>query len=703
MTRHRPSVERHDRRDTIREFDRMDLLGRTADVSDSASFASAAMSDESTHAFANSHDDTSFIGQLHGRLRKYIDLMQELRSAGLDNVKGFDLPRLAVAGEQSTGKTSLIEAIIGEDLLPKAEELATRRPLYLKLQNDMSRLTPLLKVGNSEDQLEVVSDVKTLTKKVQALTDEMAGANGAIIDAPIFLHIMSANTPDLTLVDLPGIAKNPLVGSDQTEDIEDVTKSLISKFISSPETVILAVVPANMDAAASDALKLARKHDPAMERTIGVVTKLDLMDKGTSAAKLLQGKYVSFKLGVVGVRNRSQCELNDGMSVQNALRREEQWISTHPEYGKMDKKLFGTKSLSNKLMTVLGTRIQKRLPELKASVLERIGALEKELMSMGDGPPETDREKRREMMKLLENFVHNLNSTINGRVIDHDALESGRSVGAACIRSVFSEFAKEIESEQHHIGDQYSDDVIMKLIQASPGYNLPGFDSFDAFSHLVLKHHKKLKQPCLSTVDTVIEHIRDDVVQSALSHAAGLDTFPDLKEAVKEAAQDIIVLTGTATLRRVEEHLATLEYVHSSDQEYVEVMGLGELMTEAVTELMQKRAGMKDAMQSKKEGRNSLIDRDQDDVKPMRQKMISYDKLVRRSIIDEVPRYVGRWLLMELEKEMLSQLQDQLLSNDGTADLMCEPPDVELKRHGIKQELACLEKAAAVLRKPFGA
>eukprot|EP00966_Prymnesium_polylepis_P327126 7382992-Prymnesium_polylepis.3 len=182
-----------------------------------------------------------------------------------------------------------------------------------------------------------------------------------------------------------------------------------------------------------------------------------------------------------------------------------------------------------KLMTVLGTRIQKRLPELKSSVLDRINALEKELISMGDGPPETDREKRREMLKLLETFVLQMNSTINGRFIDHDALESGRQVGAACIRDIFSAFAKEIESEQHYIDEQYSDEVIMKLIKASPGYNLPGFDSFDAFSHMVLKHHKKLKQPCLSTVETVIEHIRDAVIQSVLSHIAGLDTFPDLK------------------------------------------------------------------------------------------------------------------------------------------------------------------------------
>lgn len=98
-----------------------------------------------------------------------------------------------------------------------------------------------------------MSDAKALTAKVQSLTDEMAGTKGQIIDQPIFLHITSAHAPDLTLVDLPGIAKNPLVDSEQSDDIEDITKSLISKFIDSPETVILAVVPANMDAA--DALK----------------------------------------------------------------------------------------------------------------------------------------------------------------------------------------------------------------------------------------------------------------------------------------------------------------------------------------------------------------------------------------------------------------------------------------------------------------
>jgi len=399
-------------------------------------------------------------------------------------------------------------------------------------------------VGNSESELELVSDAKALTAKVQSLTDEMAGTKGQIIDQPIFLHITSAHAPDLTLVDLPGIAKNPLVDSEQSDDIEDITKSLISKFIDSPETVILAVVPANMDAA--DALKVARKHDPKMERTIGVVTKLDLMDEGTSASKLLQGKDVSFKLGVVGVRNRSQGELNSGMTLQKALDREESWLTTHEVYSKMPKELLGTKSLSSKLMTVLGTQIQKRLPVLKSLVLARIDELEEELGRMGDGPASSERERRRDMLKLLEKFSQAVNNTISGRSIDHltDTIHSSVLLGSAFIRKVFSDFAAEIESEVHHIGERYRDETILKLIRASPGYNLPGFDSFDAFSHLVLKHHKKLKEPCLSMVDVVIDHIREEIIPNSLSRIMAFDTYPDLKEAVKEAAMDLVADTA---------------------------------------------------------------------------------------------------------------------------------------------------------------
>jgi dynamin 1-like protein len=104
----------------------------------------------------------------------------------------------------------------------------------------------------------------------------IAGFEKNISDEPISLTIYSPNVVDLTMVDLPGITKVPIKG--QPHDIEDQIKRITLKFISQPNALILALTAANTDLANSDALKMAREVDPQGERTIGVVTKIDLMD-----------------------------------------------------------------------------------------------------------------------------------------------------------------------------------------------------------------------------------------------------------------------------------------------------------------------------------------------------------------------------------------------------------------------------------------
>lgn len=104
---------------------------------------------------------------------------------------------------------------------------------------------------------------------------------------------------NLTLIDLPGLTKVPV--GDQPPDIENQIRDMILTFISRESCLILAVTPANSDLATSDAIKLAREVDPQGLRTIGVLTKLDLMDAGTDAMDILMGKLVPFRLGIIGV------------------------------------------------------------------------------------------------------------------------------------------------------------------------------------------------------------------------------------------------------------------------------------------------------------------------------------------------------------------------------------------------------------------
>jgi dynamin 1-like protein len=134
-------------------------------------------------------------------------------------------------------------------------------------------------------------------------TNKVCGTNKDISHNPILLKIYSRTVVDLTLVDLPGITKIPT--GDQPHDIEARINELTMKYITPKTAIIMAVCSANVDLANSDALKLARKVDPMGERTLGVITKIDLMDEGTNALDLLSGKVYPLKLGYVGVVCRS--------------------------------------------------------------------------------------------------------------------------------------------------------------------------------------------------------------------------------------------------------------------------------------------------------------------------------------------------------------------------------------------------------------
>lgn len=198
-----------------------------------------------------------------------------------------------VIGNQSSGKSSLLETIIGEDFLPKGTGIVTRRPVIVQLFNQEKEKMTYAEFAHRKG--EVFTDFKNVRKEIEQNTELVAGDNKGISTLPIVLKIFSSKAINLSLIDLPGIAK-VAIGS-QPKDIEAQIINLIRFYIENPNTIILTVLPANVDLANSDALKLALSVDPHGERTIGVVTKLDLMDEGTNAVNLLQGKVFNLRLG----------------------------------------------------------------------------------------------------------------------------------------------------------------------------------------------------------------------------------------------------------------------------------------------------------------------------------------------------------------------------------------------------------------------
>lgn len=223
-----------------------------------------------------------------------------MRDVGLQNY--ISLPRIAVLGGQSAGKSSVLESIVGLDILPRNDGVCTRRPLELRLNHIDENIPPY---GVFPDELpgRKFTKMTEIRENIVGLTDKMCGQKKNIIDKPLVLQIYSHTCPDLTLIDLPGITR--IAVDDQPENIEQITRAMAHRYTSDPRTIILCVVPANSDMTTSDGLQMSRKLDPRGIRTIGVITKVDIMDRGTNAKRMIMNQEVPLRLGYVAVKNRA--------------------------------------------------------------------------------------------------------------------------------------------------------------------------------------------------------------------------------------------------------------------------------------------------------------------------------------------------------------------------------------------------------------
>ncbi|KAH3902287.1 related to Dynamin-like GTPase MGM1, mitochondrial [Saccharomycodes ludwigii] len=207
------------------------------------------------------------------------------------------LPSIVVIGSQSSGKSSVLESIVGKEFLPKGSNMVTRRPIELTLVNTPNNREttadfPTMRMYNIKDFLEV--------KKILTDLNLAVPSSECISEDPIQLTIKSPTVPDLSMVDLPGYIQ--IEAADQPIELKSKIRQLCNKYLAAPN-IILAISPADVDLANSTALKASRQVDPAGERTIGVVTKLDMVSLD-EARKILTNKKYPLKMGYVGVINR---------------------------------------------------------------------------------------------------------------------------------------------------------------------------------------------------------------------------------------------------------------------------------------------------------------------------------------------------------------------------------------------------------------
>ncbi|CAN7992122.1 unnamed protein product [Ixodes pacificus] len=303
----------------------------------------------------------------------------------------LDLPQIAVVGGQSAGKSSVLENFVGRDFLPRGSGIVTRRPLVLQLINCNTEYGEFLHCRGKK-----FMDFDQIRKEIEDETDRVTGSNKGISSVPINLRVYSPHVLNLTLVDLPGLTKVPV--GDQPADIEKQIRDMILQFICKENCLILAVTSANQDLATSDALKLAKEMDPEGLRTIGVITKLDLMDEGTDAKDILENKLLPLRRGYVGVVNRSQKDIEGKKDIRAALEAERKFFLSHPSYRHMADRM-GTPYLQRVLNQQLTNHIRDTLPGLRDKLQKQLISMEKEVEEYKNFRPDDPSRKTKAMLQ----------------------------------------------------------------------------------------------------------------------------------------------------------------------------------------------------------------------------------------------------------------------------------------------------------------
>ncbi|XP_063068468.1 interferon-induced GTP-binding protein Mx-like isoform X2 [Engraulis encrasicolus] len=458
--------------------------------------------------------DSSYLNQHYEEhVRSRIDLVNSLMSLGVE--QDLSLPAIAVIGDQSSGKSSVLEALSGV-ALPRGTGIVTRCPLVLQLKRAShgTAWSGRLSYQGYEVGLEKPEDVGDEVIEAQ---NTLAGEGHDISDKKINLEIFASNVPDLTLIDLPGIAR--VATGNQSDNIDEKIKKLILQYIKQQETIILVVVPANVDIATTEALRMAKTVDPEGQRTLGILTKPDLVDKGAEegVVKTLNNQAIRLEKGYMVVRCRGQKDITDGMSLDKSLQKEREFFSNHMNFRIfLDERKASIPHLSEKLTKELVYHIGRSIPLLERQVIDKLEQTSTQLKLLGDRIPEDEAGR----VKFLTGKILEFTQVLTNVVRAEEDLEDSDTRVFTKIRNLFKVWKAELDEKDKRLKRKMDAAAMKEYAEQHRGKELPGFLNYRIFEDLVKGHVKELEVPALDLlrcckVRINLEKLRDQEYKRA--------------------------------------------------------------------------------------------------------------------------------------------------------------------------------------------
>ncbi|CAN6587014.1 unnamed protein product [Malus baccata var. baccata] len=617
------------------------------------------------------------VSSYNDKIRPLLDAVDKLRSLMVMD-EGIQLPTIVVVGDQSSGKSSVLESLAGISL-PRGQGICTRVPLIMRLEHHSSPQPELsLEYNGRVDR----TDEDNIAKDIVKATNSIAGEGKGISNTPVTLLVKKNGVPDLTMVDLPGITRVPVHG--QPENIYDQIKDMVMEYIKPEGIIILNVLSATVDFTTYK----------TGERTLAVVTKVDKAPEGL--LEKVTADDVNIGLGYVCARNRIGDE-----TYEEAGAMAHELFQTHPLLSKIDKSIVGVPVLAQKLVQIQANSIARNIPEIVKKINDRLNFCIMELNKMP---------KSLSVAEAMTVFIQIIGL----------AKESRRKI---LLRGEFEEYAE--DNRMHctarlvEMLNQYSDELHrcpeidaksnflmeeIKILEESKGISLPNFRPHNAFLIILQGKVNEISSIPIAFVEKVWSYI-EEVVISVLMHYT--ENYHQLQLSARRAGHNLMAKMKERSIKWMLE-LVEMEKLtdYTCDGDYVSewnklMASQNQFIHGVLTDEKKPSIITIEGIGEVEIGVLRKYPHVLAQAYDLKMRMIAYWKVVLRRLVDSMALHLQLSVFNLVNKEMEAEIVNELMGpyGGGIERMLEESPAVAVKREKLNKSIKKLRDSKEVVAK----
>ncbi|CAA0812174.1 Dynamin-related protein 4C [Striga hermonthica] len=628
------------------------------------------------------------VSSYNDRIRPLLDAVDRLRHLKIMQ-EGIQLPTIVVVGDQSSGKSSVLESLAGISL-PRGQGICTRVPLIMRLQHHPSPEPELfLEYGGRV----VPTDEARVSDDIVTATDEVAGTGKGISNDPVTLVVKKHGVPDLTMVDLPGITRVPVHG--QPDDIYEQISKIIKEFITPDESIILNVLSASVDFTTCESIRMSQQVDRTGQRTLAVVTKADKAPEGL--LEKVTSDDVSIGLGYVCVRNRVGDE-----TYEEAREEEARLFETHHLLSGISKSMVGIPVLAQRLVQIQANLIVKCLPDIVRKVNDRLSSNMDELSKLPRSMTSIV-EAMTAFVQILGNAKESLKKILLRGEFEEYPDEKEMHCTAR-LAEMLNAYSEEIQAKcsENESKDKFLLDEI-SVLEETKAIGLPNFLPRTAFLTLLQKKVKMVSFTPFEFVEKMWAYIENVVVTVLTKHS---DNYPQLMSSTKRAAQNLLAMkkkqsedwvVDVVEMEKMTDYTCNPEYADLWSKLMAHHNTFVDILTDNSKPTAMNIVGYGNVDVLHLRGQAGVVQEAFD----LKMRLTAYWKIVLRRLVDCMALHLLFSIQNLVNKEMEAEIINEVIGPEGKGleRMLEESPAVAEKRKRLNNSVKLLKESKEVVAK----